>query len=157
MNEIFRDIPGYEGVYQVSNLGHVKALNYRHTGKGKILSLNKVGDGYYAPHLCFNGKDEHPGVHILVAKAFIPNPENKPTVNHMDEDKSNNKVSNLEWATYKEQANHGTREQRRQEKIFKKVACYKNGKLLKTYNSIIEIANDGFRPNSVCCACRGYI
>ena len=100
--EIWEDIEGYEGIYQVSSLGKVKSLNFNHTKKEKILKPFFNRDGYLSVNLYKEGKRKQYLVHRLVAKVFIPNPENKLEVNHKDEDKTNNKVENLEWVTSKE-------------------------------------------------------
>ena len=104
MEEIWKDVKDYEGLYQVSNLGRVKSVS-----RNKIMKLSVKVNGYKDVSLSKGNTKKHYLVHRLVAQAFIPNPENKPTVNHIDEDKINNHVSNLEWATMKEQNNHGTR------------------------------------------------
>lgn len=109
MIEEWKDINGYEGLYQVSNLGRVKSF------KGKSERILKPGlnaKGYLGVNLYKNSKPKNIRVHRLVARAFIPNQENKPEVNHIDEDKTNNTVSNLEWTTGKENNNHGTRIER---------------------------------------------
>ncbi len=106
MKEIWKDIPGYEGMYQISNLGHILSLNYKRSHKPRLMKIHKTYDGY--DRVGIGGK-KHPliiTVHILVARAFIPNPENKPQVNHKDGNKSNNCVSNLEWVTGKENIQH---------------------------------------------------
>ena len=108
--EIWRDIEGFEGLYQVSNLGRTKRL-YKND-KEKILKPFFNRYGYLYINLYKEGKRETCRVHRLVAKAFIPNPENKPEVNHKDEDKTNNKVENLEWMTRRENNNYGTRNER---------------------------------------------
>lgn len=104
MEEIWKDIEDYEGLYQVSNFGRVKRVT-----TGIILKGGKNKDGYLLVRLYKNSIGSTKGVHRLVANVFIPNPENKPEINHIDEDKTNNKVSNLEWMTAKENTNHGTR------------------------------------------------
>ena len=93
----WKDIPGYEGLYQVSNLGEIKSLNYRNTGKEKIIKPRKNKGGYLRVVLCKNGKQKDFLVHRLVAIAFIPNHNNYNQVNHKDENPSNNNVNNLEW------------------------------------------------------------
>ena len=98
MEEQWLDIIGYEG-YQVSNLGRVKSLGNYKTRKEKILKQCIDKDGYLQVQLCKNGKIKTFKVHRLVAQAFIPNPDNLPQVNHKDENKENNIVSNLEWCT----------------------------------------------------------
>ena len=110
--EIWKDIEGFEGLYQVSNLGRVKSLNYNHTKKEKILKLQLHGTGYLLVVLYKESKGKIYQVHRLVVQAFIPNLENKPQVNHKDEDKTNNKVENLEWTTRKENCNYRTRNER---------------------------------------------
>lgn len=102
--EIWKDIKDYEGLYQVSNLGNIRSLdrvvtNYRGSfiKKGKPKSLCNLTKGYKGVLLCKDGIQKVHKVHRLVAEAFIPNPENLPQVNHRDEDKTNNSVSNLEW------------------------------------------------------------
>ena len=116
MTEIWKDIEGYEGMYQISNLGKVRSLdriviNYKgpFVKKGKNKSLSNISTGYKGVCLCKDGKQKTHKVHRLVAKAFLPNPNNLPQVNHKDEDKTNNMIwvnedgsidynkSNLEW------------------------------------------------------------
>lgn len=114
--EEWRDIPGYEGLYQVSNTGHVKSLDRKcgnnHIYKSRMIT-ERVKNHYLQVQLYKNSQMKNCNVHRLVALAFIPNPENKPTVNHIDENKLNNSVDNLEWATHKENTNYGTAPQRR--------------------------------------------
>ena len=92
--EQWRDIEGFDGLYQVSNQGRVKSLKY---GKEKILKGVKSCNGYLTVGLCKDGKEVRKYIHRLVAEAFLPNPQNLPQVNHKDEDKTNNCVENLEW------------------------------------------------------------
>lgn len=114
--EIWEDIKGYEGIYQVSNYGNIKSLeridNRGRRAHGRILTQGKDGGGYSTVRLSKNGKCHTIHVHRLVAETFIPNLENKATVNHINENKEDNSVRNLEWATYKENAHHGTRMER---------------------------------------------
>ena len=111
--EIWKSIPGYEGLYEVSNLGRVKALD-RVVAKGgrgerhrheQILKL-QGRNLYLKATLCKNGEYRQFQVHRLVAEAFVPNPEGKPVVNHIDGDRCNNQVGNLEWVTYRENTQH---------------------------------------------------
>ena len=101
MEEIWKDIEGYEGLYQVSNLGRVKYLPKYNTKKEGIMAYT-IRSGYRNLILRKNGKRKSKQIHRLVAQAFISNPENKPFVNHKDFNRQNNIVENLEWVTQKE-------------------------------------------------------
>lgn len=103
----------------------MKSLNYAHTGKERLLKPSKRSNNSNYLHVvfCVDNIRKHQSVHRLVAEAFIPNPDNKPTVNHKDENPLNNNVTNLEWATTKEQNCHGTRLKRIAEKQSKPVKC----------------------------------
>ena len=151
MNEIWKDIDEFEGLYQVSNLGNVKSLNYRHTGKERILKPLTDKYGYLFVTIYKNGKLKNYKIHRLVAKAFIPNPDGKPEVNHKDENKINNCVDNLEWMTSKENINYGTRNER----ISKLVLQFtKNGEFVKEWLSMHQIERElGFANSSIseCC------
>lgn len=107
MKEIWKDIKGYEDIYQISNLGRVKSVE-----TDRILKGCKTSNGYLIVSLYKNSVMSTKKIHRLVADAFIQNPENKPQVNHIDENKTHNMVSNLEWMTAKENSNHGTRTDR---------------------------------------------
>ena len=111
--EIWKDIRGYEGKYQVSNIGNVRSLNYRGVkGKVKRLKTECNNCGYILVFLYKECKPKGYSVHRLVAEAFIPNPNNLPQVNHKDENKANNCVWNLEWCTREYNRNYGTCPQR---------------------------------------------
>ena len=97
--EEWRDIKGYEGKYMVSNLGRVKSLNYRRTGKEKIMEGVDNGKGYLYVALWKDGKYKSCRINRLVAQAFLENPQNLPEVNHKNEDKTDNRVENLEWCS----------------------------------------------------------
>lgn len=107
MKEIWKDVKDYEELYQVSNLGRVKSFY-----TNRILKGCKTSNGYLKVDLCKNGIVSTKTIHRLVAQAFISNSENKSQVNHIDENKTNNVISNLEWSTAKENINHGTHNER---------------------------------------------
>jgi len=96
--EVWATIKGYEGLYEVSNYGNVRSLKF---GKIKYLKPAKDGNGYNHVILCKNGQKKHFKVHRLVANAFIENPNNLPQINHINEVKTDNKASNLEWCDSK--------------------------------------------------------
>ena len=109
MIEEWKDIEGFEGFYKISNLGNVMSMGgWCGTSKRNqmIRSTSITKDGYVKVRLMRNGKDRTSRIHRLVAEAFIPNPENKKTVNHIDGVKTNNNVVNLEWANRSEQMHH---------------------------------------------------
>ena len=114
--EEWKNVIGYEGLYEVSNTGQVRSLdryvkysNGRiHLHKGKVLSPVKDKYGYLTVVLSCNGKQKTIKIHRLVAQAFLPNPDNLPQVNHRDEVKLNNCVDNLEWCSAKYNLSYGT-------------------------------------------------
>ena len=126
--EEWRDIPGYESFYQVSNLGNVRSIRFNKVRNMKSWDSH----GYRAVELCINNNRYIVGVHQLVALAFIPNPENKPEVNHKDRNRSNNNVENLEWVTQSENIAHAYRSG------VKPRPTYQNQPLQKEILDIIE-------------------
>lgn len=177
MKEIWKDINGYEGVYQVSNFGNVRSLdrivNGSHNNtclkKGRILKPRINRDGYYTVVLCVNMKKKYVGIHRLVAETFIPNPENFPCVNHKDENKLNNFVyvnedgtidigkSYLEWCNTDYNNTYGTRLQRAaSSKSIPIIQFNLEGKILKEWKSAVEVEKRlGFSKNSIRSCCRG--
>ena len=101
--EVWRDVAGFEGTYQVSNKGRIKSFHY---GREKILSPFERSDGYLSVWLQLNKSKQYFTVHRLVAETFIQNPENLPVVNHIDGNKQNNCVENLEWVTHSDNEKH---------------------------------------------------
>lgn len=126
--EIWKDIKGYEGLYQISNLGNIKSLertvykkvdvlhkkgkSFRYKVKEKIIKPSYDRKGYQMVRLSKDGKAHTLKVHRLVAQAFIPNKNNYEQINHINEVKTDNYVENLEWCTAKYNDNYGTRNQR---------------------------------------------
>ena len=114
--EEWKSIPGYEGIYEVSNLGRVRSVErcdrFNRKIVSKILKPNYVS-GYLRVGMYKNKTFKYYLIHRLVAQAFLPNPDNLPQVNHKDEDKSNNRVDNLEWCDRSYNMNYGTVQQRR--------------------------------------------
>ena len=165
MEEIWKDIQGYEGLYQVSNLGRVKSLNYHRSGKECILKNCIHTNGYLFVNLCSKRKLVKTYlVHRLVSQAFIENPKNLPQVNHIDEDKHNNCVDNLEWCNSKYNNNYGTHIKRGiLTKIKnncinapKKIDQYSlDGKFIKTWNSGTDITKNGFNRQNIWKCCNG--
>ena len=160
-DEIWKDIKGYEGIYQVSNLGRVRSLDRVNARgwkiKGILLKPRLKRDGYVDVHLSFKDKDQSPKIHRLVAEAFMPIPEELKKwsgtqylqVNHKDENKTNNMVwlnedgsidydkSNLEWCTAQYNSMWGTKRERQKEKIKKSVMQYDmDGTFIKKWDSI---------------------
>lgn len=173
MEEIWKDVKGYEGLYQVSNLGRVKSLEVKvpsgtkrggkffRTKKEKIMSKS-LDKGYEFIRLSNNKITKNHRVHRLVAEAFIPNPNNYPCVNHKDENKLNNCVNNLEWCTTAYNNNYGTRLTKisksltNNPKISKKVNQYdKNGNFIKQWESMIEVERQlGIKNEHIGQCCR---
>ena len=140
MIEKWKDVVGYEGLYKISNFGRVK-------GKHRIKSQLDNGKGYLIVHLYKNGKPRWHLVHRLVAKAFIENTENKPTVNHIDGNRKNNKSTNLEWATYSENNLHSYQYNGKKPPRAKAIYCVETGEV---YRSSYEASRrTGFVQTSI--------
>lgn len=186
MNEEWKSVVGYEGLYEVSNLGRVKSLErIAYKGKkhsqlfivpSKILSPKKTKCGYLAAHLSKDGKDCHIFIHRLVAQAFLPNPEGLPQVNHKDEDKTNNAVWNLEWCSAAYNNAYGTHNERcaeanrrrkptaaaiqkAAEKHKKPVIALKDGVVVLRYDSAADANRDNknFSYIGISACCNGRI
>ena len=165
MSEEWRDVVGYEGLYQVSDQGHVKSLERtfidksgrKRTVKERILKPRTDRYGYLIVDLRDGGKRKHFKVHRLVCQAFHENPGNKPQVNHINEDKADNRACNLEWCTRRENCNHGTRNERSAKNRSKSVGQYtRDGELVKIWPSTIEVQRQtGFSQGNICKAANG--
>lgn len=164
-NEIWKDVPGYAGIYQVSNLGRVKSLQrvitrengWKQTINERFLRQANL-NGYKIVGL--RKKDFHKTylVHVLIAKSFIENPHKKQFVDHIDTNRSNNNVSNLRWVTRLENNNNPitlSKLKLSARDISKPVLQLKNGVIVKEYNSINEAAKiNGFSPIAICKVCK---
>ena len=151
--ELWKDIPNYEGFYQASDLGRIRSLDHvRKNGtneyiqKGKILKFNKNNSGYYQVRLSKNGVAKTYRVNRLIALTFIENPLNKETVNHINGNKLDNRVENLEWATEREQAIHRHKVLKVPYSDCKKCHEANKKKIIrsdgKIYNSLLEAKQD---------------
>lgn len=159
MREIWKDVLGYEGLYQVSNLGRVKSLNHY---KAKIKKATADENGYLRIRLSKKSLQKSFRVHRLVAKAFIPNPDNLPQVNHINEIKDDNRVENLEWCTHDYNVSYGTLPVRQSQKQLndpkksKPVYQYTlDGVLVRVWPSAAEAGRNGFSQGHVAACCRG--
>ena len=143
MKEEWKDIIGYEGYYQISNLGRVKSLerevkcayNSKRLVKERIMKCNKDKDGYLLVLLAKESKNKYFKVHRLVGIHYIDNPDNLPQINHKDENKQNNTVDNLEWCTNKYNNNYGTKNDKSKRPIIQLSLDYK---YICRYKSIVE-------------------
>ena len=153
--EIFKDIEGFEGIYKISNFGNCLRYNKkekRFIPKKPVICTN----GYIEFQLSKKGKRFCKLAHRLVAEAFIPNPENKPQINHKDENIQNNKFDNLEWVTAKENANYGTRNERFAEKLSTPIVQLSiDGEFIRRWKSSEEASRElGIRGENFTRCCR---
>lgn len=171
MKEEWRPVVGYEGFYEVSNLGNVRSIavysyKYKRVIQRRVPTIKvqeTTHDGYKRVTLCYYGKKKHWMVHRLVALAFIPNQDNLPEVNHRNENTANNYVSNLEWCSRTYNANYGTLPKRIKERMntshptAKAVYQYKmDGTFITAYPSLNEAGRAvGLTGNAIQKVCKG--
>ena len=173
MEEIWRDIKGYEGLYQVSNLGNVKSLCYNKTKNlSKLLKprKNKVsGDAYFLVSLCKNGIHKNFYIHRLVATYFVENPNGYNEVNHIDGNTLNNNAENLEWCSHLENMRHAFKsgkishefqrgaKNKNSKPVYQKA---KDGNIVKVWESVNQIQRETkYLASSIFCCCnhrKGY-
>ena len=156
--EQWKAISGYEGLYEVSDLGRVKSLGNDKSRKEKILKPQKDTHGYLFVDLYKDGQKKMSLVHRLVSEAFIPNSQGLDTVNHKDEVKTNNTVTNLEWMSKRDNINYGTHNKRMAEALSKQVKMFdkKTGELLETFPSTMEAERvTGIDQSSISKCCNG--
>lgn len=179
MEEIWKDIKGYEGLYQISNLGNVKKIKnkkYNINKKeveekdiNKCISIGTHKLGYkYVKLTDKNGIRKNLFLHRIIAEEFIENPNNFNIINHKDGDKSNNDINNLEWTTQKDNVNHAWKNglcenvrkvcaingRKKSKKIIQK---NKNGEVIKVWNSTMDIERElGILHNNITSCCKHY-
>lgn len=176
MQEIWKDIKGYEGLYQISNLGRVKSLRKWIRGYNGYKNEERIlkpyihhGPDYYVVTLCKNKNKKMHLLHRLIAKAFIPNPNNYPQINHIDGNKQNNNITNLEWCTQSQNTKHAFKmglekpnrymlyKKDRISPLCKKVIQYdKNGNIITKFKSCAE-ATRITKINHISDCCRGKV
>ena len=171
MEEIWKDIEGYEGLYQVSNLGRVKSLERYNLGiknkyiKERFLKQHPDGKGYLMVWLYKGTKRKTMKVHRLVAKTFIPNPKQKPQIDHINAERQDNRVENLRWCTEKENSNNPITAKRNGESHFStksscsiRVGQYTlEGELIKEWGCINDVERElNIRHAHIIGCCKGY-
>lgn len=161
-NEIWKNISEYENSYLVSNYGRIKSLERKiknKTYKEKIMKLEKSKDGYLRVDLYKDNNKKHKKVHRLVAKEFLKGHNNNLCINHKDENKQNNLITNLELCNYSYNINYGTRNKKVSDKLSKKINQYDlNGNFIKTWDSIISIKRElNINPSYIFKCCNNKI
>lgn len=163
--EIWKEIPGYNGAYAVSSYGRVCSFinmgNHSIDSKKRIKKHADNGRGYHIVSLSINNKNKMFYVHRLVGVSFLDNPNGFPTINHKDENKANNCVSNLEWCTYEYNNNYGTAKERalktwKERGLLREIDVYDlSGNLIKHYDCAHHIEADGLSRRAVYNVCNG--
>lgn len=155
MSETWKEVIGYEGLYEVSDYGNIRR-------NGRILRPITRGRGYQSVFLYKCGSYKQVSIHRIVAQAFVDNPYGYAEVNHIDENKCNNKADNLEWCSHQANSAYGTRGSRigsanMNGKKSRKIAQYTmDGTLVKVYPSLQEAARNGFAASNICRCANGH-
>ncbi len=165
MNEEWRPVKGYEGLYEVSDLGRVRSLNWCGSGTMKVLVLGSHSAGYKQIYLHKDGNKKPHSVHRLVAESFLPNPKNLPQVNHKDLNKTNNCVENLEWCTASQNAIHyrrnsiiavGTRSSKKRNTCRPITQFDADGNIIGNWENCLTIKHScGYNQTSIFECCEG--
>ena len=166
----------YEGLYKVSNLGKILSLDYNHTGKPGLMTPVEHKNGYFQVELSKNRETKTCYVHRLVAETFLPNPENKPCINHKIEGEKGKKINmvffnkdgtidkertTIEWTTYEENNNYATRNERISKALTNGIRSKKvlqlslSGELIREWESTQECGRNGFNQGAVWRCCNG--
>ena len=160
--EVWKDVKGYEGLYQVSNLGNIKSLE-RYTSTGNYVEermlKQRIHSGYYRVNLSRDGTQRTISIHRIVALAFISNPNNYNVINHKDENKENNSIDNLEWCTNLYNLTYGTAIERRVKEKKKEIAQLDMlGNLLRYWHGAIDVQNElGYNQGNIIKCAKGKI
>lgn len=166
MNEFWKPVKGFEGLYEVSNTSKVKRIKRIAIGGGYLGKSNKVieekimkpylcPNGYYGIILVKNGEKIHKSLHRLIAEAFIPNPYNLPTVDHIDRNRINNSIENLRWVDMDEQNNNRDLSNMIDKSSTPIMQLTLDGEYIRTFKSIASVKEMGFTPSLVCRCCKG--
>ena len=161
MEEIWKDIKGYEGFYQVSSCGNVRSLNWANTGVTKNMYLKHHNKGYLQVELAFVKRKKMYMVHRLVAEAFVDNPHNYPIVNHKDENPQNNNASNLEWCTHLYNVRYSASRHPKRAKPIKRERLIeqisKDGEIVRIWDNLVSIRHEnGWNDWSIEECCKGH-
>ena len=160
MNEIWKDIKDYPN-YMVSNLGRVKSLSNNKARKEKILKQHKNSNGYLFVALSKNGKIKCYRVHRLVAEAFLPNPDNKPCIDHINTNKIDNRVENLRWCSHKENINNPITKDKHLKKLKENLSkpiiqFSKDGEFIRKWDNTWDVQRElGINQSSISKCCNG--
>lgn len=150
-NEIWKDIPGYEGIYQASTLGRIKSINPSGKGVDIIMSEKSISNGYKMVYLKRGKKPKTFLIHRLIAMTFLDNPDSLPIVNHKNENKLDNRVTNLEWCTANYNCSYGSRKNSQAQKLGTRVLCVEKNLKFQSFGEASRALNIPYQNISRCC------